>query len=273
MSPPDAAPPPAGPAARRWADGLAGWAIPAEILDRAPSSPWVLPLPLFAARDDAAEQDGPSHRRARAALPATGGSVLDVGCGGGRATFALVPPATIVTGVDEKPQMLQSFAAAAAARGLQHREFLGQWPQVAADVPGADVVVCHHVAYNVAGLAAFALALGAHAHHRVVLELPQRHPLAWLSPLWQRFWGLDRPDGPTAADAAAVLGEAGLSVHLQEWDDGRPPRDAALPPAERVAITRTRLCLPADRDPEVERALEELGSPAPRPMATLWWDV
>lgn len=30
----------ATPAAERWADGLAAWAIPPAILDAAPESPW-----------------------------------------------------------------------------------------------------------------------------------------------------------------------------------------------------------------------------------------
>lgn len=261
------------PAALRWAGSLAGWAIPGDILERAPTSPWVLPVSLFAAGDVTVETpDVPSHRLARAALP-DGGSVLDVGCGGGRAAFALAPPAGEAIGVDEKPPMLESFAASAATRGLVHQEFVGVWPDVAGEVPEADVVVCHHVAYNVADLAPFARALDLHARHRVVLELPQRHPLARLSPLWQRFWGLSRPDGPTAADAAAVLREAGLPVRLEAWEAGSPARDAALPIAERVAIARTRLCLPPERDPDVEQALAELGPGTPRPMATLWWDV
>ena len=55
--------------------------------------------------------------------------------------------------------------------------------------------------YGVADLAAFVLALDAHAHRRVILELTQRHPLAAMAPLWRYFWDLERPEGPTAADA------------------------------------------------------------------------
>ena len=47
----------------------------------------------------------PSHERAREAVP-EGGSVLDVGCGGGVAAFALTPPATSVIGVDHQSEML-----------------------------------------------------------------------------------------------------------------------------------------------------------------------
>ncbi len=261
-------------AAGHWADQLAAWAIPTEILDQAPQSPWLLPLALFQVPDGDAQPApaSPSDRLGLEALPDSG-SVLDVGCGGGRAAFALAPPAASVTGVDEKSYMLQSFAATAQERGLAHEELQGSWPDVAERAPVADVVTCHHVAYNVPELGLFAVRLAEHARHRVVMELSWRHPLARLSPLWQRFWQLDRPDGPTAEDALAVFQDAGLPVRLERWADVAPARDAVLTPQQQVEIARIRLCLSPDRDPEVAQALAELGAQQPREVATLWWDV
>jgi len=257
-------------AARAWAADLTAWGIPDEILAAAPQSPWIHPIELF--RAEAAEiPDSPSHRLAREAVP-DGGCVLDVGCGGGRAAFAVSPPAASVVGVDHQAEMLKSFAEAAAARGLQHTEVLGTWPEVAASTPDGDIAVCHHVAYNVADLAGFALALDAHARRRVVLELTARHPLARLAPLWRRFWGLERPDGPTAQQAVDVLREAGLPVREQAWDSPED-REAALPFDARVRFTRIRLCLPPERDPEIARALREAGPQAPRRLVALWWDT
>lgn len=259
-----------GPAAAHWARSLAAWGIPQEILDQAPESPWIHPVALFVASGE--EPDTPSHRAAREALP-DGGTLLDVGCGGGRAAFAAARPGTRVVGVDHQQGMLDTFAAEAERRGLAHAEVLGDWPAVEDVTPHADVVTCHHVAFNVADLGPFALALTRTARRRVVLELPQRHPLARMAPLWRRFWDLERPDGPTAADAAAVLREAGLDVRLEEWDDPAPPREAAIDPAEHVRYTRVRLCLPADRDAEVAAALAEQPPAGPRRLATITWDV
>lgn len=258
----------AAPAAQQWAQDLAGWAIPAEILEQAPESPWIHPVELFVV--DAEVPDSPSHARARDALPA-GGTVLDVGCGGGRAAMALADRAGLLVGVDSSPAMLERFSAAAASRGIAHEEIVGGWPEVQAQAPLADVVVCHHVAYNVAALAPFLQALGAHARRRVVLELPWVHPLSSMSPLWERFWGVRRPTAPTAQDALAVAREAGLPATLDVWDDvdGR----AAVPPADQARFMRIRLCLPPEREPEVAQALAELGPPGPRRTATLWWDV
>ena len=77
-------------AADRWRLSLARWAIPEEILANAPESPWIHPPELFGVPE--VIEDSPSHERAREAVPANG-TVLDVGCGGGVAAFALTPPA------------------------------------------------------------------------------------------------------------------------------------------------------------------------------------
>jgi SAM-dependent methyltransferase len=256
-------------AAEKWASDLASWAIPEQILSQAPESPWIHPVQQFVVEDDA--PDTPSHARAREALPMAG-TVLDVGCGGGRAAFALAPPAARVIGVDQQEGMVEAFAVAAQARGLDHHEVLGDWPEASGRVPMADVVVCHHVAYNVGDLVPFVEALSEHATRRVVIELPVRHPLSNLSPLWKRFWDLDRPISPTAADALAVCRDAGFDAHLETWAED-VPQTASVSQSDHVRFTRVRLCLPAERDAEVSQALDEMGPMPSRRLATLWWDV
>lgn len=262
-----------GTAARRWTEDLAAWAIPPEILDSAPEPPWSCPTGLFArsAEDAVGPEAGsawPSARRARQALP-EGGSVLDVGVGGGAASLPLAPPASRITGVDQSPDMLAAFADLAERLGVTHAEVEGNWPDVASTVEPADVVVCHHVAYNVPDLAAFAEALTAKARYRVVVELSAAHPQSNLNPLWLRFHGLERPSGPTADDAAAVLAELGLEVGRERWE--APSRWTASHGAEVVAFVRRRLCLPPERDPEVADALGSDFGLGPRPMVTMWW--
>lgn len=257
-------------AADRWRDDLATWAIPPGILEQAPEDPWIHPVEMF--RVDGEVPDSPSHARAREALP-EGGSVLDVGCGGGRASMALLPRAAQVVGFDSSTRMLEQYAAAAAARGAAHEEILGRWPEDAGRAPIADVVVCHHVVYNVPDLGPFLRELGAHARQRVVLELPLTHPLTHMNPLWQRFWGLQRPTRPTAEDCLAVAREAGIDAVLDVWDDEPFEQRTPLSAQQRAHYLRVRLCLPADREPEVVAALAEAGPPAPRRTATLWWDA
>ncbi|MGI9614789.1 MAG: methyltransferase domain-containing protein [Acidimicrobiales bacterium] len=136
-------------AADRWARELADWAIPPEILDRAPQEPFVFPPQMFAAppADDASPSL--STRLAREAL-VDGGSVLDIGCGGGAAAFAVAPPATHLIGTDRQPDMTDLFARTAEERGISHETYPGSWPEVAPSVPTADVVVSNNVLYNVA---------------------------------------------------------------------------------------------------------------------------
>lgn len=257
-------------AAESWADALAAWAIPPEILAAAPESPWGFPVALFHPPEDEPD-DTPSRRAALDAL-AVGGSVLDVGCGAGAASLALVPPASPVTGVDESTDMLAAFARGAEQRGAEHTEVQGRWPEVAASVAVADVVVCHHVFYNVADLPAFASALTDHARRRVVCELSAAHPQIALNDLWRRFWDLDRPLRPTADDAVAVLRDLGIDPQIERWR--RPPRRIGrLTRAEEVAFTRRRLCLPPERDAEIDALLPPSGGLPLDDLVTVWWDV
>ena len=233
----------------RWAEQLAGWAIPAAVLAQAPSSPWVHDVATFAV-DDTVDRDTASARAARDVLPPVGGTVLDVGCGGGRSSLPLVPPATELVGVDQDPRMLGAFDDAARRAGVARRTILGRWPDVAPVAPAADVVVCHHVLYNVADVVPFVLALTEHARLAVVVEIPTRHPMSAWSDAWRHFWGVLRPSGPTDDDLVAVLRE--LDLDPEVWRGPRPSLSRhSSDPASLVPAARRRLCLSPDRDAEL----------------------
>ena len=253
-----------------WAAELASWAIPEDILSLAQEAPWVHPVAMFTV--DEQIDDSPSHQRAREALPLEG-SVLDVGSGGGRASMALVPPAAMLVAVDHQQGMLDAFVEAATRRGVRAHTILGDWPDVADEAPECDVVVCHHVAYNVAGIRPFLEALDAHARRRVVIELPTRHPLSHLNPLWKQFWDLERPTRPTSDDLLAIARALAFDAQMQVWHDDAWGRRVELPDADRVRFARIRLCLTEDRDAEVAAALIAQKDAQPREVATIWWDV
>src|ERR671915_619580 len=202
----------------RWRDQLGAWAIPEEILAAAPESPWGFPVGLFRARARRAgdRPATPSNREAARFLPA-GGTVLDVGAGGGAASLPLAGVAGRLVAVDESAAMVASFLAAAGQRGVAAEAVEGRWPEVAGRVGPADVVVCHHVLYNVPDLAPFATALTGHARRRVVAELTERHPLVGLGPLWRRVPGPGPPTGPGADHAVAALVALGPEVGRQDW--------------------------------------------------------
>jgi SAM-dependent methyltransferase len=273
-----------GSAGARWRRDLAAWTIPDAILAAAPEPPYAFPAELFRRRAERAAtgaQPTPTTERAEEALPA-GGEVLDIGCGAGATSLALAQRARVVTGVDESDGMLESLAAGAAAADVASVTVRGRWPDVADEVGPADVVVCGHVLYNVADPVPFVAALDAHARRRVVLELTERHPWAWMRDLWQRFHGLDRPDGPTADDAIAVLREGGFGP-VREDRLSRPGGGGGFARREdAVALVRRRLCLTAERDPEIETALGDRlvrdadgawsAGPERHLTVTLWWD-
>ena len=252
-------------AAEHWASELAAWAIPEHIMAQAKESPWEFSPALFRPPAEPTP-DTPSRVRAREALPA-GGSVLDVGCGGGAAGLALVPPAGRVTGFDQSQELLDLFAERAAELGIDFEAVQGSWPEDGATVGPADVVVTHHVAYNVPGLGAFAQELTSHARTRVVMELSSFHPRYGVNHLWRHFWDVDRPEGPTADDAIAVLREVGIEPAV-----ARARRVSRSSNREtRVTSVRRYLCLPPEREPEVDALLGDDMS-AMGEVVTLWWD-
>lgn len=254
-------------ASQKWKSDLEVWSIPKEIIDQAPESPWIHPPVLF--QIPQLIELTPSHQKAFDALP-DGGSILDIGCGGGIAAFAMGNKASLAIGVDHQSEMLEMFSENAAKRHIDSKIYEGFWPAIEADVEIADVAVAHHVVYNVQEIVPFIQAMNSHTRKRVVLELPQHHPLSNLSEAWKHFWKLDRPVNPTPQDLMNVLSELGINAQLQLWD-GQLRQERNLDDA--VRFTRIRLCLPASRDPEVRQFLENHPPSETRPLATIWWDI
>ena len=262
-----------------WRRDLAAWAIPEHISAAATESPWVLPQQVFARRADrlACAPSGPSYELAWAALDPPG-AVLDVGAGAGAASLPLLGRATALTAVDSDAGMLGLLAERAAAAGSTARCVRGSWPQAAAHVPAADVVTCHHVLYNVPGLAPFVAALTARARRLVITEMTASHPLVTLNDLWLKFHGLRRPDGPTADDVLRILTAMGLRPGCRRWRRPGGPDYGSFD--ELTDVTRRRLCLPPERAGQVADALVEAGADPGHPadlgssgreVVTIWW--
>jgi SAM-dependent methyltransferase len=256
--------------AGKWRADLQAWAIPQVILDQASEPPWAHPVAMFTVTGEV--PDSISHQRAREVLPVNG-SVLDVGSGGGRASMAITPPAGTLIAVDHQQEMLQEFSAAAQAKGVVSHTYVGDWPAVADQVPEVDVVVCHHVAYNVPDIVPFLAALNDHARLRVVIEVPMTHATSNLNALWKKFWDLDRPTQPTPYLLQSIALALGYPAVLDIWTDETWGQRVDMPEADRVRQARIRLCLTEDRDAEVAAALLAQEDARPREIATLWWDV
>jgi 2-polyprenyl-3-methyl-5-hydroxy-6-metoxy-1,4-benzoquinol methylase len=275
----------------RWADALAAWAIPEEILARAPQSPWGCDVTHFTRRaDEAAARTTPAADRAIEALTRAGEaaqrgqagfpgeegyprrsvSVLDVGCGAGAATVPLLPLASRVTGVDTDPRMLSAFLERALRSSAESNVVEGRWPDVAGEVDVADVVVCHDVLYNVPDAGAFIARLTDHARIRVVVVVPETHPQSWTAPYWQDLHALQRPTAPTVDDLVAVVREGGHEVVATRYRE--PTWWAEVPAEEFEATLQRRLCLPPERREDLRAAIARHGAPAERTAVALWWD-
>lgn len=252
---------------QKWKSDLEAWSIPKEIIDKAPESPWIHPPSLF--QIPKLIDLTPSHQKAFEALPADG-SILDIGCGGGIAAFAMGKKAGLVIGVDHQVEMLEMFSENAKERHIDSKVYEGFWPEIESKVEVADIAVAHHVVYNVQDIVPFIKAMNSHARKRVVIEMPQHHPLSNLSEAWKFFWNLDRPVNPTPQDFVDVLSELGINAHVQLWD-GQSRQERNMDDA--VRFTRIRLCLPAFREAEVRQFLENHPASEIRSLATVWWDI
>ena len=244
-------------AATRWKHDLEGRTVPDAILEAAPESPWNCPVELFRSRAARADTDDPTPTTVRAleALP-PGGTILDVGCGGGATSLPLASVASLLVGVDGSAEMLVAYREAVERRDREVTTIHGRWPDVATSAPGADVAVSGHVLYNVQDLAPFVRALDAHAERRVVLELTEHHPLRWMNELWLRFHGLVFPDGPDAAVAERAIHDLGFDAARDDREADRTRGHGGFERREdAVAMIRRRLCLAAERDGEIADAL------------------
>jgi SAM-dependent methyltransferase len=249
-----------------WRKQLAAWAIPKEILDQAEESPWIHPPALFEIPEIIS--DTPSHQIAREVL-SENSSVLDIGCGGGIAAFALVPPASFVFGVDHQPEMLEMFTKNAQDRQVKSDVALGFWPEVASQTPLADVVTAHHVLYNVPQVESFLQNMNEHALKRVVIEIPTKHPLSNMSELWRHFWRLERPDSPDYSNLLEVVTEMGFEPKFKVWS-GEMRSETNIEQA--AEFMRIRLCLPKSRVSDVKEFLQAQPKQSKRELATIWWD-
>jgi len=255
-----------GRAEEDWAAQLAAWAIDESILAAAPESPYGFPPGLFGTDRGAAS----THRAIVAALP-EGGTLLDIGCGGGAASIPVAGRAGLLIGVDSSERMLESFGAAAKAVGAPTRTLHGAWADVCGEVPEADVVVAANVVYNVPDIGDFLRTMTDHARRRVVVELTDSHPWTSMAALWRHFHHQDRPDGPTIADFLDVMIELGFDAHVETFH--RVSVWANATPEVVLAFNRRRLCLPVEQESEVAAVMRELEPAAPMSASTVWWDA
>jgi precorrin-6B methylase 2 len=269
-------------AANKWKSQLEDWAIPEEILSAAPESPWGYPTEIFERRTEEVmrRKKSFSARKALEVMPIAG-RVMDIGVGTGAASMPLTSKAFLIVGVDLSDERLQQFELFASKFGVQAKRIPGSWPQVVKRVTHADVVISHHLLYNIPDIVPFVQAMDDRALLRVVIEITSEHPLAWMNDLWLHFHGLERPSGPTAADAHAAIKEIGFPAEMHE-EMTKPVPSGFEEKKDAIALVRRRLCLTPDKDEEIAEVLGDrlwmhdeglyTAGPKEQSVATIWWD-
>lgn len=221
----------------------------------------------------------PTKRALERLLP-SGGSLLDVGAGTGRASLSFAARAHPVTAVEPNPGMAAGLREEAAAAGVPVRVIEGAWPEVAPEAGRHDVTLAAHVVYDVADLVPFLRALHEAARVGVVLEAGERHPWAGLAEYYRALHGLERPDGPTADVLVEVVEEVlGVGLRVERWRSRRGLCFADL--QELIEFYGRRLLVPVERSAELADLLmpdvveedgwlslgEEAGA------VTVWWEI
>ncbi len=238
---------------RRWREDLQAWALPPELLARAPESPYGWPASILRRWNEQADSDDPTQAAIHRRLP-PGGRLLDVGAGTGRIALSHARQGHEVVAVEPDAGMAATLREAAAAERLPVKVLEARWPDAAASAGSADVVVSANVVYDVADVAPFLAALDQ-VGRWVVVELTAQHPWADLAPLYRALHGIGRPAGPDVeVFVAAVADTIGVDVDLVTWE--RPPGLYFETWEEILAFYRKRLLVGPDRDAELRSLLE-----------------
>lgn len=267
-------------AAERWQRELEAWALPLELLEALPDSPYGSPPVLWrrARRLDSGLGSSEVGVAVAGLLP-EGGSLLDVGAGTGRLSLPVAATGHPLTAIEPDPAMAEGFRAEAAELGVEARLIEGRWPDAAAEAGDHDVVLCSNVVYDVAEVAPFVGALHRCARVAVVVELTPEHPWTHLAPYFRALHGLELPTGPTDALFADVVREI-VGVEPASRRSTRRGVHVFADLQEILAYYGRRLRIPGERADELRRVLdpdihEEGGwlfvGEREREMVTLWW--
>lgn len=256
-----------------WRNELSKWAIPESIIETSKQLPWKLSPKKFA----------PTESR-KTSLTATRisefihqnfesrvSTVLDVGCGAGGLSICFANEIEQVIGVDESEEMLAAFRDNWAKENFEPtnlRTISGNWPNVASLAGQADLVICANVLFNVADPCEFITALDRASKRAVFIEVHENHPHHVANPVWKHFWGLDRPDSPTAQHLVEIIESLGISPQSERFfRDPEGPREVD---DELVFSIAQRACIsPGDFDRLRDFLIE---NPIRRPEYRLiWW--
>jgi SAM-dependent methyltransferase len=206
--------------------------------------------------------------------------LIDIGAGTGRYEPLLASVVAELLAVEPSPSMRAQLEQRLADAQLTNvRVVADAWPN---DAAACDVAIAAHVLYGVREIAPFLRGMDAAASRACFLLLAFRHPSSFVSPFWERLYGVPRLPLPGALECLNALYQLGITARLE-----LVPITSRLSYAnqqEALDDLRWRLRAPAqlDYDHQIAAAIADLliptddGRLAPRDLpdqaAVIWWE-
>jgi SAM-dependent methyltransferase len=206
--------------------------------------------------------------------------LIDIGAGTGRYEPLIARAVAEVFAVEPSPSMRAQLEQRVADEQLTNvRVIANTWPNAAA---ACDVAIAAHVLYGVREIEPFLHGMNTAANRACFLLLAFRHPSSFVSPFWERLYGVPRLPLPGALECLNALYQLGITARLE-----LVPITSRLSYAnsqEALDDLRWRLRAPAlpEYDRQVAAAIADLLEPtddgrlAPRDMpdqaAVIWWE-
>jgi SAM-dependent methyltransferase len=207
--------------------------------------------------------------------------LLDIGAGTGRYEPLLAASVAEVQAVEPSPAMrAQLEQQLVSAQVSNVRVVPESWPDVV--TAPCDVAIAAHVLYGVREIAPFLQRMDEVAARACYLLLAIQHPSSFVSPFWERLYGVPRLKLPGALECLNALYQLGIAAQLT-----LVPVTSRLSYAdeqEALADLRWRLRAPAqpEYDQQIGAAIVDLlehtndNRLAPRNLpeqaAVIWWE-
>jgi SAM-dependent methyltransferase len=210
-----------------------------------------------------------------------GDRLIDIGAGTGRYEPLLASAVAELLAIEPSPSMRAQLEQLLVDEQLTNvRVVANAWPN--ADTSACDVAIAAHVLYGVREIEPFLRGMDAVAGRACFLLLAFRHPSSFVSPFWERLYGVPRLPLPGALECMNALYQLGITARME-----LVPITSRLSYAnQQEALDDLRWRLRAPAQPEYDRqiaaAIAELLAPtddgrlAPRDMpdqaAVIWWE-
>jgi SAM-dependent methyltransferase len=210
-----------------------------------------------------------------------GDRLIDIGAGTGRYEPLLASAVADLLAIEPSPSMRAQLEQRVADQQLANvRVVADPWPS--ADRWACDVAIAAHVLYGVREIEPFLRGMDAAAERACFLLLAFRHPSSFVSPFWERLYGVPRLPLPGALECLNALYQLGITARMELV----PLTNRLSFANQQEALDDLRWRLRAPAQPEYDRqiaaAIAELlvttdeGRLAPPDLpdqaAVIWWE-